>query len=231
MRDTVYCMTTNCPRSRDRSVPNQGYGIIWILCVFCALILVCEPQQCYAQSGSQQAAKLIQPQDSSGGEGITSGQQRDGQHDFDFLFGSWKVHSRRLLHPLTGSNTWVDFDGIAIVRPIWNGRAQLEEFEADSPSGHIEGMTVRIYNVKSRQWSIYWANQSDGNFSLPATVGQFENGRGQFYDQEDNNGKNIFVRYTWISSPDAPSWEQAFSVDGGKTWETNWRWTLSRSDK
>lgn len=156
-------------------------------------------------------------------EGKTSGTQ----HDFDFLFGSWAVHTRRLLHPLTGSNEWVEFDGTAIDKPVWNGRAQLEEFEANSPTGHIEGMTVRIYDTKSHQWSIYWANQSDGKFSLPATVGQFREGRGEFFDQEDYKGKNIFVRYTWMSSPDSPRWEQAFSPDGGKTWETNWIWTLT----
>jgi hypothetical protein len=159
------------------------------------------------------------------------GQERDGQHDFDFLFGSWAVHSRRLVHPLAGSNEWVDFDGTAVDKPIWDGRAQLEEFEADSPTGHIEGMTVRIYDSKSHQWSIYWANQSDGKFSLPATVGQFDGGRGEFLDQEDYKGKSILVRYTWIRSPDTPRWEQAFSSDGGKTWETNWVWALSRRKK
>ena len=153
---------------------------------------------------------------------------RDGQHDFDFLFGSWIVHNRRLLHPLTGSNEWVEFDGSAVDKPIWAGRAQLEEFEANTATGHIEGMTVRIYDNKSHQWSIYWANQSDGRFSLPATAGRFENERGEFFDQEDYKGKNIFVRYTWVSSPDSPRWEQAFSSDGGKTWETNWIWSLSR---
>jgi hypothetical protein len=98
------------------------------------------------------------------------------------------------------------------------GTGQLEKFEANSPTGHIEGMTVRTYDAKSRQWSIYWANQSDGKFSLPATVGQFKDGRGEFFDQEDYKGKSIFVRYTWASSPDSPQWEQAFSSDGGKTW-------------
>jgi hypothetical protein len=230
MRVKFSYMATDRKHNRHRSVLHKVYGNIWIFCVFCTPGFIVHPYG-YAQVNSQQAAKLIQSQDSSHGDGNTRGPVRDGQHDFDFLFGTWQVHSRRLLHPLTGSNTWVEFDGTATDRPIWNGRAQLEEFEADSPSGHIEGMTVRIYNVKSHQWSIYWANQSDGSFSLPATVGQFENGRGQFYDQEDNNGKNIFVRYTWISSPDSPGWEQAFSVDGGKTWETNWTWTLSRPGK
>jgi hypothetical protein len=150
-------------------------------------------------------------------------EERDGQHDFDFQFGRWKVHNRRLLHPLTGSNEWVEFDGTIVARPIWGGRANTDEFEADSPSGHIEGMTVRTYNPKSHQWSIYWANQKNGVFSLPPTVGKFKNGRGEFFDQEDFNGQSIFVRYLWlVPSPDSTRWEQAFSVDGGKTWETNW---------
>ncbi|HZU28014.1 MAG TPA: hypothetical protein VFA04_20965 [Bryobacteraceae bacterium] len=159
----------------------------------------------------------------------TNSPQRDGQHDFDFEFGQWKAHSRRLLHPLTGSNQWVEFDGTLVARPVWGGRANMDEFEADSPTGHIEGMTVRTWNPKSHQWSIYWANQASGVFSLPATVGDFRNGRGEFYDQEDYNGRNIFVRYLWlVPSPDHPRWEQAFSQDGGKTWETNWIMTYTR---
>src|SRR5271167_1356771 len=73
-------------------------------------------------------------------------EQRDGQHDFDFEVGSWKIHLKRLLHPLTGSNTWVEFDGTSVTRKVWNGRSQLEEFETDGAGGHIEGLTLRLYN-------------------------------------------------------------------------------------
>ena len=157
------------------------------------------------------------------------GAERDGQHDFDFEFGHWKVHNRRLLHPLTGSSEWVEFDGTVVAQPLWQGRANMDEFEGDGPSGHIEGLTVRTYNPKSHQWSIYWANQANGVFSLPATVGKFSDGRGEFYDQEDFNGRNIFVRYLWtVPSADTPHWEQAFSLDGGKTWETNWIISFTR---
>ena len=154
--------------------------------------------------------------------------ERDGQHDFDFLFGRWKSHQRRLMHPLIGSNDWVEFDATLVVRPALGGSANVDELEGDTPFGHLLGMTVRTYNTKSHQWSIYWANQTNGAFSLPATVGQFKDGRGEFYDQEDWNGRNIFVRFTWIASPDTPRWEQAFSLDGGKTWETNWIATFFR---
>jgi hypothetical protein len=70
---------------------------------------------------------------------------RDGQHDFDFWFGRWKVHNRRLLHPLSNSNEWVEFDGKVVAKPVWSGRANVDEFEADSPSGHIEGMCPGLH--------------------------------------------------------------------------------------
>ena len=154
--------------------------------------------------------------------------EHDGQHDFDFLFGRWKSHQRRLMHPLTGSADWVEFEATLVVRPALGGSANVDELEGDAPFGHLDGLTVRTYNPKSHQWSIYWANKNNGIFSLPATVGQFKDGRGEFFDQEDYNGRNILVRYLWIASPDTPRWEQAFSLDGGKTWETNWIATFVR---
>ena len=153
----------------------------------------------------------------------------DGQHDFDFLFGRWKVHCRRLLHPLAQSNDWVDFDGTNVVHKIWDGRANMDEFEADIPSGHIEGMTIRTYSTKSHQWSIYWSSQANGTIDFPPMVGEFKQGRGEFYDAEDYKGQGIFVRFTWtVRSADSCHWEQAFSADGGKTWETNFIWDLTR---
>lgn len=153
----------------------------------------------------------------------------DGQHDFDFLFGNWKVHCRRLLHPLSGLNDWIEFDATDDVHPMWNGRANVEEFKADTPEGHTEGMTIRTYNTKSRQWSIYWSSQRNGSVDFPPMVGEFKNGRGEFYDSEMFNGQGIYVRFIWrVNSPTSCHWEQAFSADGGKTWETNFTWDLTR---
>jgi hypothetical protein len=148
---------------------------------------------------------------------------RDGQHDFDFELGSWKIHLKKLQHPLTGSTTWVEFDGTSVTRKVWDGRSQVEQFETDSPSmGHIEGLTMRLYNPQSRQWSLYWASSRDGIMGQP-TVGEFKNGRGEFYDQEEFNGRMIFVRFVWSNTnTDTPHFEQSFSDDGGKTWEVNW---------
>ena len=151
-------------------------------------------------------------------------EKRDGQHDFDFQFGKWKAHNRRLLHPLTGSSEWTEFDATIVAKPIWGGIANMDELEANTSTGPIHGFTVRTYNPASGQWSIYWANQKNGVISMPATVGSWDDkGVGTFYDQEDFNGRMIFVRYLWtLESKDKTHWEQAFSADGGKTWETNW---------
>ena len=102
----------------------------------------------------------------------------DGQHDFDFEFGTWKIHLKRLEQRLAGSTTWIEFEGTSVTRKVWNGRSQLEQFETDSPGGgHIEGLTLRLYNPQSHQWRLYWANSKIGILD-PPQVGEFKNGRG-----------------------------------------------------
>jgi hypothetical protein len=147
----------------------------------------------------------------------------DGQHDFDFELGRWNLTLRKLKSPLHGSHEWIEFSGISTTRPLWNGKAQVEELEVDSPVvGHIEGMTVRLYSTASHQWSLNWANQKIGHFDAP-TVGEFKDGRGEFYDQELFEGRSILVRYVWSNiTPRSAHFEQSFSTDGGKSWETNW---------
>jgi hypothetical protein len=146
----------------------------------------------------------------------------NGPHDFDFIIGSWKIHMKKRLHPLTGSNEWTEFDGAAVYRKIWDGRANFNEFETDSPSGHIEGLTLRTYNPQTHQWRLYWANSKDGILQ-PAQVGEFKNGRGEFFAQDTLDGKVILVRYVWSNTNSGtPHFEQSFSADGGLTWEVNW---------
>lgn len=153
---------------------------------------------------------------------------RDGQHDFDFEIGTWHTHLKRLAHPLSGSSEWVEYKGVTTVRKVWNGRANLVELTADGPDGHFEGLNLRLYNPRSRQWSLNFANSSDGTLGQP-TIGGFIDGRGEFYDQEDFDGRAIFVRFV-ITPLDANTirFEQAFSDDGGKTWEINWVATDTR---
>ena len=146
----------------------------------------------------------------------------DINHDFDFEIGTWKTHVRRLLHPLTGSITWVEMEGVTTVRKVWGGRANLVELEADGPGGHFEGLSLRLYNPDTHQWSLNFASSSDG-IMTPPTIGEFKNGRGEFYSHETLNSRPILVRFV-ISDITSTScrFEQAFSADEVKTWEVNW---------
>jgi hypothetical protein len=146
----------------------------------------------------------------------------DGGHAFDFEFGSWKCHLSRRLHPLTGSTTWVEYDGTSVVRPVWNGAANLGELELDGPAGHIEGLSLRLYNPQTHQWGVSFSNSAGGTLG-PAMMGGFKDGRGEFYDAETLNDRAIFVRFIFSDiTPHTFRLEQAFSDDGGKTWEANW---------
>jgi hypothetical protein len=154
--------------------------------------------------------------------GKDAGAPRDGQHDFDFEIGTWKTHLSRLQHPLSGSTKWVEYDGSTTVRKVWNGRANLVELEADGVAGHIEALSLRLYNADSRQWSLNFANSAGGALG-PPTIGEFHDQRGEFYDQENLNGRAILVRFVISDiTPTSCRFEQAFSDDGGKTWEVNW---------
>jgi hypothetical protein len=156
-------------------------------------------------------------------------QERDGQRDFDFAMGTWKIHLSRLDHPLTGSKKWIEFDGTLVARKLWDGRANVEEVELNSPAGPIEGLTLRLYNPRSRQWNIYWADSKNGVMDTSAQIGQFKNGRGEFYGQDMLDGRLIYVRFVWTKTDsDSPHFEQSYSDDGGKTWEVNWRTDQTR---
>ena len=151
--------------------------------------------------------------------------KRDGQHDFDFLVGSWKFHLKRLKQRLAGSTEWVEFDGTTICQKVLDGRAEVEEMNVESTDQHthIQGLALRLYNPESHQWSIYWVNGADGVLEQNPMVGQFSNGRGEFYNQQIYEGRAIYARFVWSGvTTDSPHFEQAFSTDGGKTWETNW---------
>lgn len=155
--------------------------------------------------------------------------RRDGQKDFDFLIGTWKIHNRRLRERLKGSNAWDEFEGTAVARHLWGGRANINEYEAEGPSGHIQGMALRLYSPTSQQWSIYWATAANGTLDMPPMIGRFEDRRGEFFDQETFEGRAIFVRFVWSDiTPTSCRWAQAFAADGGKTWETNWVMDFTR---
>jgi hypothetical protein len=175
---------------------------------------------CLLQCGpafSQAAAPAAEPK-----------QLPDGQHDFDWQLGTWKIHMSRLQHPLTGSTTWTELDGTVVVRKVWDGRANLAEIVADGPSGHLEFLSMRLYDPASHQWSLNFANTKGGTLGVPL-IGEFKNARGEFYDQEPFDGRTILVRFVFeVLTADSTRDEQAFSTDGGKTWEVNWINTQTR---
>jgi hypothetical protein len=183
-----------------------------MLLLLCGLFVALQPCQGWAQSNSDPSrtnTKQIL-------------KERDGQYDFDFEIGTWRTRLKRLLRPLTGSTTWVEYEGTTVVRKVWNGRANLVELKADGPAGHFEGLSLRLYNPQSRQWSLNFANINDGTLSQP-TIGEFKNGRGEFFNQDTFNGRAVLVRFVISDiTPTSCRFEQSFSDDGGKTWEVNW---------
>jgi hypothetical protein len=153
---------------------------------------------------------------------------QDGRADFDFLIGSWKSRQRRLRQRLKGSDEWEEFESTSIVRKTLGGLGNFDEVTMERESGVFRGVTLRLFNPETRQWSIYWADSVGATLGAPM-VGEFKNGRGEFYDSEPFEGKRIFSRFIWThDSPNTCRWEQAFSADGGASWETNWTMDFTR---
>lgn len=147
---------------------------------------------------------------------------RDGQHDFDWEIGTWKTQLRRLQRPLSGSTTWLEYEGTSVVSKVLDGRANLVELKVDGPAGRVEGLSLRLYNPETRKWSLNFANVKDGTLVTPS-IGEFKDGRGEFYNKDEYNGRAILVKFviTKITN-DQYRFEQSFSDDDGKTWEVNW---------
>lgn len=154
--------------------------------------------------------------------------ENDGRNDFDFLVGNWKMHHRRLKERLNGCTEWEEFDGTAVGKKLLNGLGFCDEVVMNRGTSPSYGFTVRLFDVKSKEWSIYWAAGASAILDVPV-VGRFKNGLGEFFSQEIFEGRHIFCRFTWSRvTTNSPQWEQAFSIDGGMTWETNWMNTFER---
>ena len=151
-----------------------------------------------------------------------------GQHDFDFEFGVWRTHLRRLVGPLTGSTEWAEYDGTSIGRPIWDGRANLVELDVEGPAGRIRALSLRLYDPDAERWTLYSASAAGGGMSPPAS-GKFEDGRAEFLSEESLGGRPILVRFVISDiTPTSCRFEQSFSDDGGASWELNWIATDTR---
>lgn len=161
-----------------------------------------------------------------------------GAHDFDFLVGDWIVENKKLLKPLEKSAEWETFQASLRMQKFPAGIGNFEEFSSKSWRPGFVGMAIRIFNGETGLWSIYWLNNKNGGIDAnsgsltPPVVGKFENGIGVFLGADQFNGKPIMVRYCWSEmQADSARWEQAFSPDGGASWESNWSMALRRAHK
>ena len=146
-----------------------------------------------------------------------------GAHDFDFFFGSWRVHHRRLKERLDGCTAWDQFEGQCQVQPLLGGAANVDDNFLELPGGHYRAATLRSYDAAKQHWSIWWLDgRAPGELDTPV-VGRFNNGLGEFHAEMTFRGKPTRVRFRWSqTATGTPRWEQAFSADAGRTWETNW---------
>ena len=147
-------------------------------------------------------------------------------NNFDFFVGNWTAVNRRLLRVFDGCTEWDEFPSTSRCWNVFDGAGNFDEITF--PTKGYQGATLRLYDEKTEEWSLYWANTRVG-LTMPPQVGRFdENGRGEFYADDVYEGRPVRVVYIWTSSPDSPRWEQAFSADGGETWETNWTMQFTR---
>ena len=155
-------------------------------------------------------------------------QSKSGVRDFDFWIGSWKVRNRRLVERLAGSDEWEEFDAEVVARFLMDGLGNEDEFRTDHDGGFI-GMSFRFFDPVEKRWSIYWADSRRSGVLDPPVFGTFEGDLGVFEGEDVFDGRPILVRFTWSGfTTRTPRWEQAFSADGGETWETNWVMDFTR---
>jgi hypothetical protein len=151
---------------------------------------------------------------------------RDGQHDFDWEIGAWDTRLKRLREPLSGKTDWVEYAGMTVVKPVMGKRANLVELDVRGAAGaiaaHITGISLRLYQPASGEWTLHFANLSNGKMTDPMT-GSFSAGLGRFHGHDSVDGRTVAARFLIIPvSFDQWRFEQAYSADGGRTWETNW---------
>lgn len=148
-----------------------------------------------------------------------AGDERDGQHDFDFNNGVWHTHIKRILDPLTGATHSIDLNGTVTARKVWGGKAVLEEIETTGPNGPWGGLTLFTYNPKAHQWNQTFVNKEDGMVTAPL-IGSFKDGRGELITQDTREGHSVLIRGVWSDiKPDSHHFEESFSEDSGRTWK------------
>jgi hypothetical protein len=147
-----------------------------------------------------------------------------GVHDFDFLVGHWQVHHRKLKERLANNHEWVEFEGTLYSQPLMGSYSNVDDLVLEVPGAPYRGVALRSFDAKTRQWSIWWLDSRTPLGPLdPPMRGRFENGVGTFYADDTFNGRPVRIRFVWSKiTPTSCHWEQAYSPDAGKIWETNW---------
>jgi hypothetical protein len=153
----------------------------------------------------------------------------NGQRDFDFLHGKWTSKQRKLLKRLQNSNEWVEFDAELECYPVLGNTGNIDFMHGTLPNGEqMEGMSIRLFDPERQAWRIYWAAKGSSEV-FPPVIGTFNDGVGHFEGDDTENGVPIKVTFEWTDiTPTSATWTQAFSADGGETWETNWVNTFTR---
>jgi hypothetical protein len=147
-------------------------------------------------------------------------------NDFDFLHGSWDIANRRLVKRLVGSDEWDEFPGMCTCHGFFDGAGSFDE--VTFPTKGWSGATIRMFAPETGEWSIYWVNNRTGLLQ-PPVFGRFTDGVGTFYGDDEDDGTPVRARLLWSRiTPTSARWEQAFSTDGERTWETNWTMELTR---
>jgi hypothetical protein len=158
----------------------------------------------------------------SNGEIVITASPNSSKHDFDFFQGHWHLRNKKLVSRLNNCTEWTDFESTQAMYTVLNGIGNVDNFRATFDGEPFEGMTVRLFNPKTRLWSIYWADSNNGAFD-PPVVGSFDNKIAHFFTKDVFNGQNIIVVFRWDARDEnKPIWSQAFSNDNGGTWEWNW---------
>ena len=157
---------------------------------------------------------------------------RDGSHDMDFNFGTWHTDISRIPDPFDDPSTVVHMSGTVTVRPVWNGKGELEEIEADGPKGHWEGANLFFYDPSARQWIQTYVDSSEGRFEEPPGIGEYRNGDVEYYSPDTLHGRAILDRAIWSDiKPDSHNYTESFSNDGGRTWHPAFTAHLTRIKK
>lgn len=162
------------------------------------------------------------------GELIIKPTSSSSKHDFDFFEGKWKLHNKKLKSRLSNCNEWIEFESTQEMYRILNGIGNIDNFLATFDKQPFEGMTVRLFNPKTKLWSIYWADSNEGKLD-PPVVGSFENNVGHFFTKDMLKGKKVVLVFRWDArDKENPVWSQALSDDNGITWEWNWYMYMSK---